>query len=119
MAADRMALSEFPHPISVKRSIRNLSLEQFGNRRPGDSSAIAHLLDGRLRVRSPPVPRRKGAIPFVTHFLNDAYPGDYRTNVSNDVGRKSGRYAVGGDSTSSNECFRHLSYAPILPDHPS
>src|SRR6267378_1546719 len=117
MVADRMALSELPYPVSVKRSVRNVSLEQLGNRRAGDSSAIAHLLDGRLRLCSAAIPGRKGTISSFAQFANDASPGDHRTDVPYDVGRKPGRYAVGSNSTSRHERFRHLSHAPVLPNH--
>jgi len=89
LAADRMALSELPHPISVKRfPFATFLWNSLEIAVLVTAAQLPHLLDGRLRFRPPAVPRRKGAILFVTHFPNDAYPSDYRTNVSNDVGRK-------------------------------
>src|SRR4030088_1273057 len=79
LGANRMALSKFIEPVSIKRPLRDLSSEQFESCDCGDGGTVAYLLDGRLCLRAPSFPWRQRHIPPLAYLLDDADPGHHHS----------------------------------------
>src|ERR1700731_2878114 len=95
MGANRMALSKFLEPVSIKCALCDLCSEQFESCDCCDGGTVAYVLDGRVCLCASSFPWCQRHIRFLAYLLDDADPGHRHSNVSDHVWFEPDRHPLG------------------------